>query len=154
MNILYVSLVIGILSLAYAGFNTYRVMQEDAGTPKMKEIAAAIQEGAMAYMHRQFKVIAVFAIVLFALLAWAIEVNIAFSFLFGALLSAIAGYTGMNVSIRANVRTAAAAKKGLSQALDVAFRGGSVNGLAVVGLALIGVSSLYLVFHFLGIDEM
>lgn len=154
MNILYVSLAIGILSLAYAGFNTYRVMKEDAGTPKMKEIATAIQEGAMAYMHRQFKTIAIFAVVLFALLAWAIEVNIAFSFLLGALLSAIAGYIGMNVSVRANVRTAAAAKKGLNQALAVAFQGGSVNGLAVVGLALVGVSGLYLTFYFLGVDDM
>ncbi len=154
MITLYLSLAIGVLSLVYAGYNTYRVMKQDSGTPKMQEIAKAIQEGAMAYMNRQFKTIAVFAIILFGILSWALDLNIGIAFLFGAFLSAIAGYTGMNVSVRANVRTAAAAKKGLSQALTVAFQGGSVNGLAVVGLSLAGVSSLFLFFYYIGIDSM
>ena len=154
MITLYLSLVIGVLSLVYAGYTTYRVMKQDSGTPKMQEIAKAIQEGAMAYMNRQFKTVAVFGVILFVILSWALELNVGLAFVFGALLSAIAGYVGMNVSIRANVRTAAAAKKGLSQALDVAFQGGSVNGLAVVGLSLVGVSGLYLFFHYMGIEDM
>ena len=153
MITLYLSLIIGILSLVYAGYNTKRVMKQDAGTPKMREISKAVQDGAMAYMHRQFKTVAVFAIILFGILSWVLNLNIGVSFLFGALFSAIAGYTGMNVSVRANVRTASAAKKGLSQALTVAFQGGSVNGLAVVGLSLIGVSGLFLAFHYLGLDD-
>ncbi len=152
MIILYIALVIGILSLIYAGFNTYLVLKQDAGTPKMKEIAEAIRAGAMAYMNRQFKTVAIFAIILFIILSFVLSINIGISFLFGALFSAIAGYVGMNVSVRANVRTAAAAKKGLSEALFVAFKGGSVNGLAVVGLALIGVSGLFLLFSGIGIE--
>ena len=152
MITLYLSLAIGVLSLAYAGYKTYQVMKHDAGTPKMQEIAKAIQEGAMAYMNRQFKTIAVFGVVLFGVLSWALGLNIGIAFVFGALLSGIAGYIGMNVSIRANVRTAAAAKKGLGQALHVAFQGGSVNGLAVVGLSLAGVSGLFLFFSYMGIE--
>lgn len=152
MTTLYISLAVGLLSLVYAGFNTYRVLKQDAGTDKMKEIAKAIQEGAMTYMHRQFKTIAIFAVVLFALLSWALGLNVGISFVLGAVFSAVAGYVGMNVSVRANVRTAAAAKEGLGQALTSAFRGGSVTGLAVVGLSLAGVSGLFLVFVFMGID--
>lgn len=152
MTTLYISLSVGLLSLVYAGFNAYRVLKQDAGTDKMKEIAKAIQEGAMAYMHRQFKTIAIFAIVLFVLLSWALGLNVGISFVLGAAFSAVAGYVGMNVSVRANVRTAAAAKEGLGQALTAAFRGGSVTGLAVVGLSLAGVSGLFLMFVFMGID--
>ncbi|MFC1733516.1 sodium-translocating pyrophosphatase [candidate division KSB1 bacterium] len=151
-NFLYVSLAIGVLSLIYAGFNTYRVIKQDAGTPKMQEISKAIQVGAMAYMHRQFKTIAIFALVLFGILSWALHWHIGASFLVGAILSAIAGYIGMNVSVRANVRTAAAAKKGLGEALTVAFQGGSVSGMAVVGLSLAGVSGLFLVLLALGAE--
>ena len=153
MITLYLSLIIGILSLVYAGYNTKRVMKQDAGTPKMQEISKAVQVGAMAYMNRQFKTVAVFAIILFGILSWVLDINIGLAFLLGALFSGIAGYTGMNVSVRANVRTASAAKKGLSQALTVAFQGGSVNGLAVVGLSLIGVSGLFLLFHYLGLED-
>lgn len=153
MNILYISLIIGFLSLAYAGFNTYRVLKEDAGNAKMKDIAKAIQVGAMTYMHRQFKVVAIFAMIIFVILSWGLDIKIGASFILGALFSATAGYVGMNVSVRANVRTAAAAKKGLGEALNVAFRGGSVNGLAVVGLALIGVSGLYLIFKSIGVPD-
>ncbi len=153
MAVLYISLAIGLVSLVYAGFNTYRVLKQDAGTPKMKEIALAIQQGAMAYMNRQFKTIAIFAAILFAILSFALGVNVGISFFFGALFSAIAGYIGMNVSVRANVRTAAAARQSLSKALEVAFQGGSVNGLAVVGLSLVGVSGLFLFFSGIGIES-
>jgi K(+)-stimulated pyrophosphate-energized sodium pump len=152
MTTLYISLAIGLLSLGYAGYNTFRVMKEDAGTDKMKEIAKAIQDGAMAYMNRQFKTIAVFGVILFLILSFVLGISIGISFVVGALFSATAGYVGMNVSVRTNVRTASAAKNGLSHALNVAFRGGSVNGLAVVGLALVGVSGLFLGFGYAGID--
>lgn len=154
MTTLYLALAAGVLSLIYAAYNTNRVLKQDAGTPKMQEIAKAVQDGAMAYMHRQFKTVAIFAVVIFLILSLALELNIGLSFLFGALFSAIAGYIGMNVSVRANVRTAAAAKEGLSQALTVAFRGGSVTGLAVVGLSLIGVAGLYLFFQSQGVAEV
>ncbi|MBU0727363.1 sodium-translocating pyrophosphatase [Patescibacteria group bacterium] len=151
MIALYVSFAISVIALIYAGYSTYRVLSHDAGTPKMKEIAAAIQEGSMAYMHRQFKTVAIFAVLIFLLMGFGLDWKIACTFIAGALFSAIAGYIGMNVSIRANVRTAAAAKIGLSDALNVAFRGGSVSGLAVVGLSLLGVTGAYLIFLYMGI---
>ena len=153
MNIINISLIIALISLLYAAYSTYRVMRYKAGTPKMIEIANAIQEGAMAYMHRQFKTIAIFAIIVFILIALLLDIKIALTFIVGAVLSGLAGYIGMSVSVRANVRTAAAAKNSLSEALSVAFRGGSVTGLSVVGLALLGVSAFYLFFLSIGIEE-
>ncbi|MBU0577262.1 sodium-translocating pyrophosphatase [Patescibacteria group bacterium] len=148
---LYVSFAIAVIALIYAGYNTHRVLSHDAGTPKMKEIALAIQEGSMAYMHRQFKTVSIFAILIFLIIGFGLDFKIACTFIAGAFFSAIAGYIGMNVSVRSNVRTAAAAKTGLSEALDVAFRGGSVTGLAVVGLSLLGVSGAYIIFKFMGV---
>jgi len=153
MNTLMLALIVAVLSLLYAAYNTYRVLKYDSGTAEMQSISRAIQEGAMAYMHRQFKTITVFALLLFALIWWGVGEYVAWTFLVGAIFSGIAGYTGMNVSVRANVRTAAAAKKGLRQALAVAFTGGSVTGLAVVGLALLGVAGLYWLFQKMGIPE-
>jgi len=152
MTALYIPFLIAILALAYAGYNTFRVLSHDAGTEKMKNIAKAIQDGAMAYMNRQFKTVAVFAIIIAALMAYLLGWHVALAFVVGAVLSALAGYVGMNVSVRANVRTAAAAKNGLSAALDVAFRGGSVTGMAVVGLSLLGVTGLYLAFIQMGVE--
>ncbi|MDH5596513.1 MAG: sodium-translocating pyrophosphatase [Candidatus Peregrinibacteria bacterium] len=152
MVTLYIPLLIAVLALVYAGYNTFRVLSHDSGTEKMKEIALAIQEGSMAYMHRQFKTVAVFAVVIALLMAFLLDYYVALSFVAGAVFSGLAGYAGMNVSVRANVRTAAAAKIGLSEALDVAFRGGSVTGLAVVGLSLLGVTGLYLFFLAIGVD--
>jgi len=154
MIALYVPFGIAILSLAYAGYNTYRVLSHDTGTDKMREISYAIQDGSMAYMNRQFKTISVFAVIIAILMALLLGYYIAIAFVVGAVFSALAGYIGMNVSIRANVRTAAAAKKGLSEALDVAFRGGSVTGLAVVGLSLLGLTGLYIIFNQLGVEEV
>lgn len=153
MIALYVPFLIALLALAYAGYNTFRVLSCDSGTDKMKEIAKAIQEGAMAYMNRQFKTIAVFAVIIAVMMAYFLGYYMALSFVFGAVFSAAAGYIGMNVSIRANVRTAAAAKNGLPAALDVAFRGGTVTGMAVVGLSLLGVTGLYIGFLQLGIES-
>lgn len=147
-NTLYLAPVAGILSLAFAGVFAYLVLKQPTGTKEMQEIAAAIQEGAMAYLNRQYRTVAIVAIIL-AILMYALlddGAKIAFGFLVGAVASASAGYIGMNVSVRANVRTANAAKDGLEKALSIAFRGGAVTGLAVVGLALLGTSGFYILY--------
>jgi len=148
--LIYLAPLSGLVSLLFAAFLAKKVLNEDKGSKEMQEIAAAIQEGAMAYLNRQYKTIAIVAAVLTVLivaLLW--DKNgllIAIGFVFGALSSAAAGYIGMSVSVRANVRTAAAAKHGLEHALNVAFRGGAVTGLAVVGLSILGVSTFYILF--------
>src|SRR3990167_8346771 len=109
----------------------------------MKDISNPIKEGAMAYMARQYKTIAVFALIIFLVLLKLFETPIALGFLLGAVLSGLSCYIGMSISVRANSRTAETAKKGLKEALDVAFKGGAVTGMAVVGLALLAVSTFY-----------
>ncbi|MBI4021057.1 MAG: sodium-translocating pyrophosphatase [Candidatus Aenigmarchaeota archaeon] len=130
----------GVLSLLFAILYIATVLKKDQGNEKMQEIARAIREGAMAYLKREYTTIAVFTVVIAALLGYFLSVPLAVTFLGGAVLSALAGYIGMAISVRANVRTAAAASKGLRPALDVAFKGGGVTGFFVVGLALIGVT--------------
>ncbi len=133
----------GILALAYGIFTTQRVLAADAGSPRMREIAAAIQEGARAYLNRQYLTIAMVGIVVLALLTALLGVHVGIGFLIGAVLSGTAGYVGMFVSVRANVRTAEASKKGLAAGLDLAFRAGAITGLLVVGLGLLGVAGYY-----------
>ncbi|MBI5621455.1 sodium-translocating pyrophosphatase [Candidatus Falkowbacteria bacterium] len=128
------------------------ILKQPAGDTKMKDIAAAIQAGARAYLNRQYKTVAVIAAVLFLILGFTLGWYIAFGFLVGALLSAAAGYVGMNVSVRANSRTAEAAKQGLAQALSIAVKGGSVTGLLVVGLGLLGVAGYYYFLTVSGIE--
>ena len=131
------------LALIYGVILTFLVLKEPAGNKKMVEIALAIQEGASAYLNRQYLVVGIVGIVIFFIL-W-IQVNniTALGFAVGAIASALAGYIGMSVAVRANVRTAQAAQRGLSSALNIAFRGGAVTGLMVVGLALLSVSGFY-----------
>lgn len=138
----------GVAALLFALYLTSSVLKKSQGTDKMKEISAAIHEGAMAFMYREYKAIAIFTVIITAILAVAIRDNYATSigFFSGALLSAFAGYIGMNVSVRSNVRVANAAKKGLNNALMIAFRGGAVTGMAVGGLALVGVTVFYVVY--------
>jgi vacuolar-type H(+)-translocating pyrophosphatase len=146
--LIYLAPISGLVSLIFAAFLAKKVLSEDKGSEEMQEIAAAIQEGAMAYLNRQYKTIAIVAVILTILIAVLLPdgIKIAIGFIFGALSSAAAGYIGMNVSVRANIRTAAAAKKSLEHALNVAFRGGAVTGLAVVGLSIIGVSVFYIIY--------
>jgi K(+)-stimulated pyrophosphate-energized sodium pump len=137
--------VAGLLALVAAGYFAFSVLSESPGTPRMREISGAVHEGAMAFLNRQYTTIAIFAVIIAAVLFFAISPYVAGGFLVGAILSALAGYIGMNISVRSNVRTAEAAKGSLAKALSVAFRGGSVTGLAVVGLGLIGISGVYII---------
>ena len=147
IDVTIIAILVSVIALAYAGFLSMRILKIKPGSEKMQEIANAIKEGAMAYMARQYRTIAVFAIIITGLLWWLFSFPIAAGFLFGAILSGISGYVGMNISVRANVRTAETAKKGLQEAMDVAFKGGAVTGMAVVGLALLAVSVFYAVYQ-------
>ncbi|AKM84986.1 TPA: sodium-translocating pyrophosphatase [Patescibacteria group bacterium] len=141
------ALAAGAVSVVYALGLTAWVLAQPTGTDKMMQIARAIQEGASAYLKRQYLTIAIVAIVLAAILYWFLGWLTALGFLIGAVLSAIAGFIGMHISVRANVRTATAAEKGLAAALGLAFRGGAVTGLFVVGLGMLGVAGFYAIFH-------
>ncbi|KKG14351.1 pyrophosphatase [Methanosarcina sp. 2.H.T.1A.6] len=147
-GLIFIAPLAGVISLVFAAFFAKSVLKEDTGNEKMQEIAGAIQEGAMAYLNRQYKTIAVVSIILAFLILFLLDdgLKIAIGFLAGAISSAAAGYIGMSVSVRANVRTAHAASNGIEKAMSVAFRGGAVTGLAVVGLALLGTSGFYILY--------
>jgi K(+)-stimulated pyrophosphate-energized sodium pump len=133
----------GALSIAYGLWAINDVMKRDAGTARMQEIAAAIAEGAKAYLKRQYLTIGIVGVVLFVILAYLLGLWVAVGFAIGAILSGAAGFIGMNVSVRANVRTAQAASRSLADGLDVAFKSGAVTGMLVAGLALLGVTIYY-----------
>ncbi len=140
-----VALVCALAAVAYGVLNTLTLLRLSPGNERMQEISGAVQEGARAYLNRQYATIALVGIVVFALLTFLpdLGLDISVGFLIGGISSAAAGYIGMNVSVRMNARVAEAARGGVSPALDAAFRGGAVTGMLVVGLALVGVASYY-----------
>ncbi len=142
-SIIWLSVVAGAAALLYGIFIISWLLKKPTGDANMKRIADAIQEGATAYLARQYKTVAIVAVILVLVIWYLLGFNTALGFLIGAVASALAGYVGMHVSVRANLRTAEAAKSGLSQAFDLAFKGGAVTGLFVVGLGLLSVSLFY-----------
>jgi K(+)-stimulated pyrophosphate-energized sodium pump len=140
------SFIAGLAAIAYGILLTAQVLKKSTGNDKMQEIALAIQQGANAYMARQYKTVAVVAVILAIIIDRALGWHTALGFLIGATASAIAGYIGMYVAVRANVRTAEAARSGLAPAFDLAFKGGAVTGLFVVGLGLLSVAGFYYAF--------
>src|SRR3989344_3850461 len=135
----------GVLALAYGLFLVINILKQPDGEGKMVEIAEAIQAGAKAYLNRQYRTVGIVALIIIGVM-WLANFSgttIA-GFVLGAVLSAVAGFVGMNISVRAHVRTAAAAKKGLKEALSLAFQGGAVTGLFVAGLGLLSVTGFYM----------
>ncbi len=142
-HLLLFSIITGFIAILYGFFTARQVLRMPAGTKKMQEIASAIQEGASAYLRRQYFTISIVGIVIFIFIYFFLSIYVALGFLVGALLSGVAGFIGMHISVRANVRTTEAAKNGLNQGLSVAFKSGAVTGMLVAGLALLSISFTY-----------
>ena len=149
---LYLSVGCALAAIVYGAWSVRWILGLPDGDERMRKIAAAVQEGATAYLNRQYRAIGVVGIALFLIIGFALNWATAWGFALGALFSAAAGYIGMNVSVRANVRTAEAARSGVNPALSVAFSGGAVTGLLVVGMGLLGCAGYYLILRDSGLS--
>ena len=144
-TILYYTILAGLLSIIYGFFTGNNIIKSSPGNIKMQEIASAIQIGAKAYLNRQYKTIAIVGVVVLVIITFAFNYLVGLGYLIGATLSGIAGYVGMLVSVQANVRTAEASRKGLSNGLSVAFKSGAITGMLVAGLALLSIAVYYFI---------
>ena len=152
-NILQLIILSGLLAIVYGYFTGKNILSASAGNNKMQEIASAIQVGAKAYLNRQYKTIAIVGVVVLVIISYAFSILVGLGYLIGATLSGIAGYVGMLVSVQANVRTAEASRKGLSQGLSIAFKSGAVTGMLVAGLALLSIAVYYYLLLSYGVEE-
>lgn len=140
----------GLFALIYGLFLIRSVMSQSGGNERMFQIASAIQKGASAYLNRQYRMIAIVGVVVLVVLSLLLGWNVGIGFVIGAVLSGVAGYVGMNISVRANYRTAEAARKGLASALSVSFKAGAITGLLVVSLAILGITVYYMILKTVG----
>ena len=147
------ALISSLIGIIYGVVTIIKIVAKPQGSDDMKKIAAAVQEGAIAYLSRQYTAIAIVGIILFVLIGFFLDWYTAIGFLIGAAFSGAAGYIGMHVSVRANSRTAEAAKHGINPALDIAFKGGAVTGMLVVGLGLLGVAGYYAFMMYSGYED-
>ena len=146
MSYLILSILVGIIALGFALLLYFDIMKKNVGNEEMKEISKNIEDGAMTFLFREYKFILIFILVVAVIIGVAIHYKTAIAFVLGSIFSIIAGFCGMRVAVKANVRTAEAARKGIKEALTIAFSGGSVMGMAVVGFGIIGLAALMIIF--------